>query len=304
MRGILGGAGLCLLLASPAAAQGARETVLRLDNDILALRGREAPPDYDYTHGLSLSIELPRAPRWLARSLLSCHAVPSGETCLRTRLGGGQRIYTPRHDAPEPLPGERPYAAWLYVSGDAVVESPSRRRTLTVELGVTGRPALGEPVQNGIHRLLGSERQEGWDHQLGFQPGILLRYEDAHLLRRGLRGIGLLRLVPAWRVTAGNVRRGVDAGIAARLGRGGGRGVFGSVAARQEWVLRDLFLDGNTLTANSLAERLPLVTHGEVGVGYAFGGWALEYVFTARSREYQAQPGPHRYGSLILTLRR
>jgi len=39
-------------------------------------------------------------------------------------------------------------------------------------------------------------------------------------------------------------------------------------------------------------------------VGYRFRGWGVAYRFVVRGREYRAQPAPHRYGSLALSLYR
>ncbi|HEY7767443.1 MAG TPA: lipid A-modifier LpxR family protein, partial [Longimicrobium sp.] len=163
--------------AESAAAQTVTAFSMRLDNDILALRGRGAPPDYDYTHGLHIRAELGRNPGPLA-VLQACAADGDALPCLRTRLHAGQEIYTPRRDAPTPLEGERPYAAWLYAGAEAVVDGPGRQRSLVVQMGVVGPAALGEPVQNGVHRLNGSQPQVGWAHQLGTEPGLLVRYRD------------------------------------------------------------------------------------------------------------------------------
>jgi len=286
---------LALLWAVPAGAQGVRSATLRLDNDILALRGRGAPADYDYTQGLALAVEMDSALRWMPR-LPAC---ASGETepCLRTRIEAGQRIYAPRRDAPTPVPGERPYGAWLYVGGGVARESGRGVRSLEVELGVTGPPALGEPVQNGVHRLTGSERQEGWAHQTGFEPGVLLRFQEG---RRW--GWGAARMEPAVRVELGNVRTGAAVGAAGVLGRGAG--VYARLGGRQEWVVRDLFLDGNTFGSRSTAHKIPFVSEGEAAAGFRGRRWSAEYRFVVRTREYRAQPSGHAYGSLVLAVAR
>ncbi|HEY0035139.1 MAG TPA: lipid A-modifier LpxR family protein, partial [Longimicrobium sp.] len=111
------GLGLVLACAASAAAQTVPALNMRLDNDILALRGRGAPADYDYTHGLHVHAELGRHPGPLAL-LQGCAADGNALPCLRTRLHAGQEIYTPRRDAPTPLAGERPYAAWLYAGAE------------------------------------------------------------------------------------------------------------------------------------------------------------------------------------------
>lgn len=287
---------LALLWAAPAGAQ--RSASLRLDNDILALRGRGAPADYDYTQGLMVGVEMDSAPRWIPGlgRLPACDA-SGAEACLRTRFEVGQRIYTPRQDAPTPVPGERPYAAWLYAGGGVARESERGVRSLEVEIGGTGSPALGEPVQNEVHRLTGSERQEGWAHQIGFEPGILLRVREA---RRW--GGGAARIEPAVGVELGNVRTAASAGASAMLGRG--RGAYARVGGRQEWVVRDIFLDGNSFGSRSTARKLPFVSEGEAAAGFRGRRWSAEYRFVARSREYRAQPARHDYGSLVLKVAR
>ena len=252
---------LCVIFfALPAQGQ----VTVTLDNDILALRGRGAPADYDYTHGLTVAV---------GRFLV------------------GQRIYTPRLDGPEPVPGERPYAAWLF-AGAQIARGD---RSLALEIGWTGPAALGEPVQNGVHRLAGSQRQEGWEHQTGFEPGILLRVQEA---RRW--DWGPARIQPAVRVALGNVRTAAAAGAHVEVGRG--PGAYARVGARQEWVARDIFLDGNTFHSRSTARKLPFVSEGEAAAGFRARRWSAEYRFIARTREYRAQPRAHAYGSLVLTV--
>lgn len=219
-----------------------RSVSLTLDNDILSPRGGGAPPDYDYTHGLAVSVALASPPAWM----------PPVVRDHQLHLGAGQRIYTPRRDAPDPVPGERPYAAWLYVAGELVRLEPRRVRSLGVEVGITGPAALGEPVQNGAHRLLGTTPQAGWAHQLGTAPGILVRYRDAWRVDASLPHLGTLRLESGGFAALGNVRTSAGAEAAAQLGRVRGDGLHARVEARGEWVARDLFLDGNTFGGNSL----------------------------------------------------
>ncbi len=262
-----------LLCGVPAHAQ----VTVTLDNDILALRGRGAPADYDYTHGLTVSVQTDSLRRFMV----------------------GQRIYTPRRDAPEPVPGERPYAGWLFAGAHLARERPGAVRSLAVEIGITGPAALGEPVQNGVHRLLGSEPQQGWKHQTGLEPGILLRIQEARRIDRGPA-----RLEPALSLSLGNVRTAASAGASAEVGRG--PGPYARIGGRGEWVARDLFLDGNTLRGRSTARKLPWVGEGEgeAAAGFRARRWSAEYRFVARTREYRAQPAAHAYGSLSLTVPR
>jgi hypothetical protein len=173
---------------------------------------------------------------------------------------------------------------------------------VSVEVGVTGPPALGEPVQNGVHRLTGSRRQEGWRHQIGFEPGVLVRLEDSLSLDRAAPVLRTVRLAPTARVVLGNVRTGAAGGVSVEAG--GAAGPYARLGGEGEWVARDLFLDGNSFRGNSTARRLPGVAQGEAGVGFRGRGWAGEYRVVARGREYRAQPGAHVHGSLVFTRKR
>lgn len=305
---------ILLLVALPAtgAAQEVAAVRLTVDNDLFGLRGRGAPPDYDYTHGTKVSLHLRGGPfRRETASLCSGDARP--RRCSTTILRLGQEIYTPREDAPEPEPGERPYAGWLYASAGSRMASPRVRHEFKVALGVTGPPSLAEHFQDLAHRASGSSPQLGWAHQVPFQPAFAATYE----VRRRLRpsGMGSLRLDPHAGAVIGTRRTDLHAGIDGRTGaldsllwpgdrdEGSPSGIHLAGGVRAERVLHDLMLEGNGGRDGRAARRIPGVTQYSVGFGYHFRRWSVSYRFVSRSREYAAQPGPHRYGSFRLTHR-
>lgn len=293
---------LCALLVLGGGSASAQVQVV-VDNDLFGIRGADdPPPDYEYTHGLSVS--------WDAR-----HGAGAPGGGVRWEVG--QRIYTPRRDAAEPVPGERPYAGWLYAAWERVGTTERTRSRLRVEAGVTGPPSLAEPVQNAIHALAGYQRQLGWAHQLGFEPGIAASYGREHRVVAIGRASGpRLEVLPSWAVRAGNVRTGAEAGVRARgefrtgdvwTGTGAARGVSGWVeaAVRQEAVVRDLFIDGNTFARRSPGlERRTWVAQGEAAFGIRWRRTELEYRHVLRGREYETQAEPHPYGSIRIRLYR
>lgn len=109
---------------------------------------------------------------------------------------------------------------------------------------------------------------------------------------------------------AGNVRTGAEAGVRARLGFGAGdawtgagaaRGVSGwmEAGARQEAVLRDLFIDGNTFAERDPGlDRRTWVAQGGRRSAFRVRRTELEYRFVLRGREYETQTEPHPYGSI------
>ncbi|HEU4457199.1 MAG TPA: lipid A deacylase LpxR family protein, partial [Longimicrobium sp.] len=178
---------------------------------------------------------------------------------------------------------------------------------------VTGPPSLAEPVQTGLHRLAGYRPPLGWAHQLPFEPGIVLRYREARTWTA--EGDRLAASASSrWGAAAGNVWTGADAGI--RLAAGWRTLPDGSMASgdadrpgvylfsgvRQEWVLRNLFLDGGTFRDTHCVDKRPLVTEGEIGIGTRVRRVEVQYRAVFRGREYRTQDEPHRYGSITLTL--
>lgn len=306
--------------ASPAAAQGALRAVrVEADNDAFDFWIPPPRPDHDYTHGMRVVADLNGAPGWrrLATGLPSCPPLEERQTCLATRLELGQKIYTPLRDAPAPLPGERPYAGWLYGSATARLVGARRERTLGAEVGVTGPPSLGAAVQTGFHRLAGYWVPQGWGKQLAFEPGVVVRYEDAFLLAEGRSGRARLAVVaPYWGAAAGNVRTDAHAGVRVQLGYGVAHpwspsreagapraAVYALGGVRGEWVLRDLFLDGSTFRSGPRVEKLPGVGEVEAGAGVRLHRVSLEYRVVTRGREYRTQPRAHRYSTLSLGFR-
>lgn len=268
-------------LMQPAASAAQLSTVeLRWDNDLFALRGAGAPPDYDYTQGLEVAATFAAAP-----------AGP--DEGLTARLALGQRIYTPRRDSTERLSGERPYAAWLYGAATLRSRQGPSDHVFGMEIGITGPAALGEEVQNGVHHLLGSTPQLGWEHQLDSEVAVLTTYAVGWPM-----AVARLRLNPSAEVGVGTRWAGAAMEIRGSIDpRRQEHGLFATAGVRHEWVLRNLFLDGNTFGSNETAERIPHVTGATVGAGYRFVRWSAGYEFTIRSPEYAAQSGPHPYGS-------
>lgn len=282
---------LFLLAASLSLAvhgAGWAQVRLGIDNDLFAPRAPSAKPaDYEYTAGTRVSWTSPNV-RWWARALRDSVAR------RRTVWEVGQEIYTPRHDASEPLPGERPYAGWLYGSVSAMEPGPRRTRALTLQLGVTGAPSLAGPVQTTLHRLAGYRAPLGWKHQLPFEPGIVLRYGESWRLTAGAIDAG-----PEWEAELGNVLTGARAGARARIG---GRRAYLLAAAREEWVARNLFLDGSTFRDGPRVRKRPFVAQAEAGAGARIGRVEIEYRAVFRGREYRTQEAAHAWGSIAITL--
>jgi lipid A 3-O-deacylase len=291
---------------------------LALDNDAFAnwLPWRRRS-DREYTHGLWVAGTRGDAPLWgRLRPEPGCDAAPAGAgRCAATRWVVGQRLFTPRIYDDAPAATERPYAAWLFGAGEARLLEGNAARSVRLEVGVTGRPALGAPVQRAIHRVVGIRQPRGWEHQLPFEPGFLVRYAETRVLeRRAPSGARIADVAGTATLTAGTVRTGAEATLVARVGYGiphalrsgwsrraeHGTGGFAFVRVQPRWAVRDLFLDGSTFRESPRVEKRPFPAAAEVGAAFRHAGWQLSYSLTGETRQYRTQPRQHVYSSIRL----
>jgi hypothetical protein len=212
-----------VLAAAPAHAQQ-RGVRLTIDNDAFDFWVPGAVrPDHDYSDGVDLTADVAHVPAWarrLAPHARTCAGAPdASEPCVATTASFGQKIFTPEHWGDEPVPGERPYAGWLYAAAAAHVQTSARQRTVGAEVGITGPPSLGEKVQLAVHRIAGLYTPHGWGHQLAFEPAFAIRYDERRLVADvHAGGARVLALAPAWGADAGTLHTGAYAGVTATAG--------------------------------------------------------------------------------------
>jgi hypothetical protein len=296
----LAAAGVALaaaLGASPAPAQ-LRAFEFRLDNDTFASTRREDERWYTSGGFLRFAFDAPRdaadarlAAAWCER-VIACD--PGSRTLRVATLA--QRIYTPAFtETVGPQPFDRPYAAALALGGASVVAGDRTRQTIELQLGTVGPAALGEPVQNGIHALLGQPETQGWDWQVRPQALVQLGWSRLSSHRLGVPGVdavlrtGVLLGTPQTQAELGAMLRFGGAGaapawpgetIGAR--EPAGWQVFAGAEGRA--VARDTLIDGATFGYASQVEREPFA--GSAFVGASFGplyDWRLEFTFAVHS---------------------
>jgi hypothetical protein len=246
----------------------------------------------------------------------------------------GQQIFTPANKSLEPPdPTDRPYAGWLY-TGVSLLQDRGRRELsdLSATIGVVGPGAFGEQVQNSFHQTFGFGHANGWNHQLKNEPAVTVQYVRKWRLVADLAPARGLQadLVPELGGTVGNVfsygeatallrfGSGLDADYGPRLmqpGLTGGAyfnpqrtprtwGVNAFAGIQERAVGRNVFLDGNTWQSGPSVDKYAFV-HDEV-FGVSAFGWGrvrADFTYVRRSKEFGAQRGDDRYGSINLTAR-
>jgi lipid A 3-O-deacylase len=314
---------LALLSLLPAAA-GAQVRAVRLTLDNDAYNFWVPPltrPDREYTNGVSASLETAGGPLWATRLAPKAKPCAGGESadsaCVSTTWAFGQKIFAPRRDGVIMAAGDRPYAGWLSLSATGRLATPRARRSVGVEVGVSGPPSLGETVHKAWHRIGGFWEPVGWGYQVGFEPAVAVRYDEARLLGELRAGDArVLAIAPEWGASVGNLLTEAHAGVRASAGvnvphpwsRAADRGagpvsLYAVAAARQDVVAHNLFLDGTTFGDGPRVERRPLVFRYELGGGVRYKQLTLEYRSSTRGREYETEPSGHTYSTFELTYR-
>lgn len=303
-------------LAAASQPPAARLASVTIENDFFAGYDRH------YTNGIQAAFlvdkaELPAALRALP---------PLSRSAERdVVLAIGQRIYTPTDTSAEtPDPADRPFAGWLYVMADVKATSGSTVDHFTASLGVVGPASLGRYTHKAAHELFDAKPPNGWSHQLRNELTVLLGYERAW---RDVAGGELAGRRFDLSVRAGgalgNAYTYASAGAVLRYGEGlpsdlpathislgpprdGYRGasqrgwyVWAGVDGRA--VAHNIFLDGNTFEDSAGVERKPFGYDWQVGAALVWPAARIGFTLVQRSREFEGQHGPDRFGQLALS---
>lgn len=140
----------------------------------------------------------------------------------------GQSMYTPEdHTRTDLIRDDRPYAGLLYMglAWNRRTHEPGSNRemldTREVTLGVIGPWSLGEESQNLVHDAWGSDRFQGWQHQLDNEPAFQLAMDRKF---RKFEGSGAI--IPGFSADTirslglrfGNIETSATLGIEGRIG--------------------------------------------------------------------------------------
>lgn len=309
----------------------------RIDNDLLG-NGHQ---DQGYTNGALITLVspdlvdytddpcLPPLARWLNERFVDSSHKPSPDQ-KNMVFSFGQALYTPKDwTRSDLIEDDRPYAAIVMARFGYNIRRGQSLHTTQFRVGVLGPIALGKEVQGAVHDVIGEDRFAGWDNQL--RNELLLGVLHERLRKRPSRALGGGPL--QWDAighaggTVGNAFSHVNAGGEIRLGwhlpddfgstplRPAGentaprrtvhtRHLSGHIFLSTDfrWVMRDITLDGNTFESSHRVDRKAFV--GDVGCGVVVtrGRWKFAFARYFRSREFETQANPPRFGSFTVSL--
>jgi len=319
---------LFVLLTTPVAAmedqpQDKGTFIAHFENDALG----SDETDKHYSNGMLFTWQTPRNRVWnWLDGWARRHYFPNPEVNLHASISVGHNLYTPEDLATtELVVDDRPYAGWLHTDLGMVGYFDDVMRVLELSLGVVGPAAGGEQMQKWVHDVIDSPDPMGWHNQLNNEPALMLVFEQKW--RRVYRQGKALEFgaSPQGSVALGNVFTYGGVGGTVRLGKGLGRDfgpprikpappgsgwfvprggfswyIFAGVDGR--WMVRNIFLDGNTFSDSHSVTKNPLVGDIQAGLAVAALGVRIGVVYVLRSPEFKGQQSPDNFGSLTVSI--
>ena len=247
----------------------------------------------------------------------------------------GQAMYTPRDKTATALiANDRPYAGWTYLGFGFNTRSPSRLDSYEVNLGVVGPWSHAREAQRLVHKVRHLDQFDGWSNQLKNEFGAQLvferKYRKEYLQNPDSRAGFGFDVIPHLGFSLGNVATYANAGVELRAGWGLpddfgtspirpagdnsaprtadgvsqftrqiGAHLFASVDGRG--VVRNIFLDGNTIQDSHSVNKKRWVGDAAVGLAANFGVYKVAYVRVFRTQEFVGQQSAPRYGSITIS---
>lgn len=242
----------------------------------------------------------------------------------------GQNLYTPADiTLRETAPGDRPWAAWLYLSAGLATVTDNHVDEVELTAGMVGPAAMGEPVQRAVHKTLGAKTPKGWDNQIENEPGLMVSWNRRWpAALEASSGPFHAALTPHAGVTLGNIYTYANTGATIYLAPSGsglqdvpprvrpampGTGFFATPEDGLSWYLfagvdgramaRNIFLDGNTFRDSPDVDKENFVADANIGLALTWDDLRVSYSLTYRTREFAAQDHESVFGSISIGYR-
>ncbi|WND01990.1 lipid A deacylase LpxR family protein [Temperatibacter marinus] len=285
--------------------------------------------DEEYTNGQRLNVSFPfrKEPKWLMKAV---DWFPVGEESKfrRYSLTFGQSVFTPRDvSRPDIVITERPYAAYGYLGAGYADPKDFHTDLFNINVGVTGKLALGEAIQKTLHDLKGSKEPQGWVHQHGEELTLMAQFVRMHAGREGsLIGGDYWDVTPHSGFSLGTPNSHLMGGVTFRVGTAIGREAGGLPVLQPQMIVHDIYrsdpsfafnvvagiesrlvlydfsLDGSLFGGNKhTVEKKTFVTQAHLGFVAYYRGWRWGYTHIIESKRYDLQKRRHTYGSITLS---
>lgn len=293
---------------------------LHIDNDQFAGSDRYYSAGFKFSW---MSKEIKRAEQnsWL--NWIPFIKQPGSQRAISLSLG--QHIYTPEDLATSDLiENDRPYAGVIYMSLGVHSRTHDIQDYMGLTMGIVGPASGAEQTQSFIHGIFGGAHPQGWKNQLKNEFVISWIYERKwKILRRGKPEEIGFDVIPHLGGGVGNLHTYASGGVQARWGwklpdefgsslsRPGGfrnpgfreKGersfyLYGGVTGAL--VLRNIFLDGNTIQESHMVEKIPMTADIFLGLSMRFNEMQMSIEYTFLTKRFKTDAKNQILGSLNL----
>jgi len=296
---------------------------MNFENDIFS------GTDSEYTDGLQISALMYRP--YATNKWLNIPFLHQSDRAHFISFSLTQQMFTPADlNASEPVPGDRPYAGYVYFEMGLHQSSNSDLDSLVFQLGIIG-PASGmEGLQKFVHENIGSDIPQGWDNQLSNEVTLQINYQHKwRYVPQPVLGVES-SFIPFVGAELGNVAVKANTGALFRfgwhipqdfgvtaVGEGGENGIpvksgclckedvpwsFNfHLAAGATAVARDIFLDGSTFTSSYSVSKEPFKGFASGGFSARYKNYSFDYIHTFHTKQFKEGVVTHSVGSFILS---
>lgn len=240
-------------------------------------------------------------------------------------IGIAQEMYTPKNKyAPLTKEEDYPYAGYLYLSFGITSRNAYTEESLKLHLGVVGPAALAQYTQDFIHTAFGlGGKLPGWDSQIHNEPIFNLHYQltkkfyifntkylSADVLPAASAALGNANTYVA---LSGRIRIGynldtdfgvskINHAIDSSPPHSDKFSIYGFVGAGGRFVIKNIFISGNTFQKGTNLDITRFVYDLEGGVAMSIKGIRLSYTFSHRSKEFSTQASYMNFSSISLQI--
>lgn len=273
--------------------------------------------DRHLTNAISLGYMTEEIPEFLER-----YFERNGQNLFTVSLN--QNMYTPEDiEDPNLIKNDRPYAGWLFVRSSVSNRQGNNLSLYGVEAGVVGPAALAEQAQTYVHKITDSRDPRGWDNQLDNEFGFNVYHHRAQN-QRWETGPLEQEIIYHGGASVGNVATYAEVGSYYRIGYNMPDDMIIGSKDEASWtlrkddpdykkpfaaylfthingryVLRDIFLDGNTFEDSHSVDKKNFVASSTAGLILEFRNFELGYTYTVTSEQFEGQDGPDVRGLIV-----
>lgn len=247
-----------------------------------------------------------------------------GETSFYLYLS--QLIYTPKakFDFIPPI-GDHPYAGILGLTFGVTNRGSNVLENLGIQVGVSGKFAFGEEVQNGVHRAINIGLARGWQTQIQNEAIVNLHYDRTYRYSFFEDSPISLDLLPNFELAFGNaniyarlnalVKVGYNPStsylIQGVVGENGGlqtgrvyedgMSAFAFFGIGGSYVVRKMAIEGNLFKRAEQMSLIHWTGHLQAGIALLSASFSFSYRVLYLTQEFRGQDGAHLIGSVAFS---